>query len=234
MSICLPLIAGASSTSLVTNDPYFANVVFLCHCDGTNGATTFTNVVQALGRGGTITAGAQTVSTTNPLFGTGCMLHLGSSNASTSASSDYAFGTANFTIEFAQRTDSPTQVGKILMDWRSGDPQIAPTIYMSGGAYFYYANGANRISSAGTVSTSAYDRVAYSRVGTTGYLANNGTVIGSWADNLNYNQTTIRIGANYVDAGNYDGKYDEFRVTNGVGRFTSNYIVAPAAFPDHA
>ena len=225
--IYLPCIAGPLSSAANVHDPYFSNVVLLCHCE-----TGFTNVVQPLGRGAILSLGStQTISATNPRYGTGCLDCVGTGTYGASSSSDYILGTGNLTVEFSARTGSPSQTA-ILLDWRSGDPQICPTLYMQGGAYYYYVNGANRLGPLGTVSTNVYDVIGYSRVGTTGYLAQNGTVLGSWTDTNNYVNDLIHIGANYVNAGQFTGKIDEIRVTKGAGRFSANYAIATGPFSD--
>ena len=73
-------------------------VVLLCHCDGTNGSTTFTDVSPSAH---TITAsGGAVVSTSQVKFGTGAVKYTTSGQlAVTGSLSDFDFQSAPFTIE---------------------------------------------------------------------------------------------------------------------------------------
>jgi hypothetical protein len=82
-------------------DPSYASVALLLHCNGSNGSTTFTDN-GPLGLSVTAVGNAQ-VSTTNPKFGTGCLLGDGTDDLlQAGASTDWKFlhdGLTAWTIE---------------------------------------------------------------------------------------------------------------------------------------
>ncbi len=213
-------------------DPYFLNNVMLCHCDGTNGVQSTTNVMQPLGLGNTITFNSPTnISTTAPLYGTTCLDCPGGGNIASATDSHYHFGTGDFTIEFAVITSSPTQVAG-LMDMRTAEPQASVLFNINSGKFRLYCNGTLFVD-AGTVATSTWQEVCYSRVGGTGYFFVSGSqIVTSFADTTNYIQNGMVFGSLFNNANAFVGRMDEIRVTVGVGRYTSNYSVATAAFPD--
>lgn len=220
-------------------DPSFSNVMLLCHADGTNGSTSFTNVVQALGRGSTLAAtGSTTVSTSSPLFGTGSA-DIAGGGITSAASADYVVGTGNYTIEMAIYTGSPSQTS-ILMDLRTGSGGQGFALYIQSGKFqVYAASGFNNtlITNAGTVSTNTWQRVALTRnvAGATLKLAIDGTVIQTGNDStLTYSTSGGRIGIGiaYNNTAQFTGKFDEIRFTKGVARYSGNYTVDAAAFPD--
>lgn len=214
-------------------DPSFSSVKLLCHFDGTNGSTTFvdsSSVANNPGAG----AGTTTLSTTSPQFGTACLSATGggASAAITATNAAYAIGTGDFTWEFSYFTANPSAVYN-LCDYGNGGthPATAFVIYTSGSSYHFYVNADKVVG--GTIPTSTWQAVAYSRNSGTGRLLVGGVSVGTWADNINYTNGGLFM-AGY--GGNSSGpvaKFDEWRFTVGVGRYTGNYTPATAAFPNN-
>lgn len=219
-------------------DPSFGSVVLLCHFDGTDGDTTATNVVQALGRGNIMGGGAtKQIDTAQALFGTAsAWINNTTSQWWTSAThADYAFGTGDFTIEFACRT--PSLASDIIFDMRpSGTEGAYPALSLnSSGNLFYYVSSATRITGSAALTTNTWQRIAVSRVSGTTRMFVDGVQVGSsWTDSTNYLQSGIYLGASQFSSGAtpWNGWIDEVRITKGVGRYSSNYTVDAAAFPD--
>jgi hypothetical protein len=94
-----------------TNDPYFSNVVLLCHFEGANNSTTFIDS-SSYNRTATV-AGNAKISTTNPLTGTSSGVFDGSTatKLSWANSSDFAFGSGDFTIELLVKLNAYTNTG---------------------------------------------------------------------------------------------------------------------------
>lgn len=221
-------------------DPYFANSVLLCHADGTNGSTTFTNVVQALGRGNTITAaGTASVATAAPLFGTGAM-NAGTGGGLSAASADYALS-VELSVEIAVRTSTPSAT-MVLLDTRiNGDPNKGWVINTAGGAFVVYvAEGGlfTAILTGGTVATNTYQRIAWTQNNISGTSTNrlfvDGTQVASTTSyNINYSASVpVRIGYSYLGTVPWVGYIDEVRLTKGVARYLAGYTPDVAAFPD--
>ena len=220
-------------------DPYFSSVVLLCHADGADGVGTPTNVVQALGRGEIMSgAGGMQFDTDQALFGPSSML-IGNNvtqYVKSDSHADYAFGTGDFTIEFALRT--ATLAADIVFDMRpaSTNGAYAALSMSSGGDLYYYVSSAIRITGTAVLTTNTWQRVAVSRVSGTTRMFVDGTQVGSsWTDSTNYAQSRIVFGASSYTLGNdpYNGWVDEMRITKGVGRYAGSYTVDASAFPDY-
>lgn len=219
-------------------DPDFASVRILCHFDGTNGSTTYTNVP---GAPATLTAtGAATttsISTAQSVFGGASLFTPGTSGRYVSiVLGSPSFATSDFTIEFRVYTTSlASNINPV--DFRPPSSNgIHPTFrILTTGELIYYVNSADRItSSAGVISTNTWYAVAVSRVSGTTRLFLNGTQVGSsYTDSNNYVSTGGKIGEGaFGGVGLLNGYVDEFRVTIGVGRYSSTYTPATSAFPN--
>lgn len=229
------LTAAAAGAS--PGDANFANVKLLCHFDGTNGSTTYTN--SATGGGTIVQAGTSALTTTSPLFGTASMDTTGTANSRALAadSVDYQLGTGDFTLEFAFYTATPAQANKTLIDFNQTLTHATTgfEIYINSSSFRFYFNSADRITG-GTVLTNTWQRIALSRVSGTTRLYIDGTKVGSnYTDGNTYNHGTINLGAESGGGAGAAGHYDEWRLTVGVGRYSgASYTVDAAAFPDHA
>lgn len=213
-------------------DPYFSSVVSLNHFDGP-GSTTFVDVIPA--RTWTRTGTLVVISNTQSMFG-GYSLSTSATSGNyllSDSSADFAFGTADFTIEYWHRTPSSFPSSYFLTDWRDAGNQAKPLIFYSSGNLRYYVLGAIRITSSVAVSTSTWYHIAISRVSGTTRMFVNGADAGSWADATNYitSRCAINTPGDTLSAGGVAGFIDEFRVTKGVGRYSSAFTPA-GPFPN--
>lgn len=216
-------------------DPYFSSVVSLLHFDGANGSTSITDQ-----KGKTWSAfGNAALSTTGPKFGTASLALDGSGDYITCASnSDFAFGTADFTVEFWSYWLSAKAISHL--DFRGGtatSPRIL--LYNNNASPFtdlrLYVNGADRIiAPTGTLVTGAWQHIAISRVSGSTRLFVGGVQVGStWADSTDYTAADWSIGRNPASTPrDFNGRFDDFRATKGVGRYSSTFSPPSAAFPD--
>lgn len=225
---------GTSGTSNV--DPDFANVVFLCHWDGANGAQTSLDISA---NPHTITwTGGGLLETANAVFGTAALGFPARANyVSIATTSDFAFATNDFTIETIFNPDELNASSQLIYDQRTAATQVVPAIYTigAGGDLRYFVNGADRISATGVLTAGVTYRVAISRVSGTTRMFLDGTQVGSsYADANSYVDNAIAYLGTAGDAvgGGFGliGFMDETRVTNGVGRYATNYTVSTAAF----
>ena len=223
---------------LAEGDPSFSNVSLLLHGNGTNGSTTITDssptpkAVAAVGNAQISTAIADPFGNSTGVIafdGTGDYLDVGSNSA-------FGYGLSDFTIEFwIYRNASAALQG--FLDQRTGiETVLAPTFYVSSNLFFYFANGANRIS-AGTLAASQWLHIALSRSGTATKLFVNGVQVGStFTDTLDYINTPVRIGGANGGAGpglaSLNGYIDDLRITKGIARYTANFTPPDAPFPD--
>jgi hypothetical protein len=212
-------------------DPSFANVVLLLHCDGTNGSTTFTDSSSA---GKAVTAFNQAqISTTDPKFGTGAALFDGTTDYLTvPASSDWAFGTGDFTVEYWVKANSTGNCN--FMGVRSVGGW---NILIFGGAIYWQSsyNNTNLYNvSSSVITNGSWHHVAHCRSGTSHRIFIDGTQSGSTiTDSTNYTVggTVLTIGSD-ASYGSYNGRFDDIRITKGVARYTANFTPPSAPFPD--
>jgi hypothetical protein len=227
-------------------DPDFANVSLLLHGNGTNGSTTFTDNSPSPK---TVTAvGNAQISTAQSKFG-GASIEFDkvADRLTLAASSDFAFGTGDFTVElWAYSRD-------VLGANQRGFLQISPvagglsTSYVNGifiaqggdatGGVLtggLYANINNNYvgSNTAVLSTNTWFHVALTRASGTVRLFFNGNVHASITNTSNVTGSNLVVGGYYDTAFLYDGYIDDLRITKGVARYTSNFSVPPAQFPD--
>ncbi len=221
-----PIAANRRRTN--GGDPYFANVSLLCHMDGTNGGTSFPdNSNNAF----TVTPSNCTTSTINVKYGTASALFGTISSLLTPNNSAFSFGTGDFTIEFWWYITGGTSV--VLYDGRNGsNSDASPTLYTSGSSLLYQSTGTDHITGT-TPSSTTWHFIAISRVSGTTRLFVDGTQSGSdYSDSTNYIQKPVTIGNYWAGGAGVVGNIDDLRITNGVGRYSSNFTPPTSAFPD--
>jgi hypothetical protein len=150
-------VAIAAAVSIIPT------VVLLLHCDGAGGSTSFPDTS---GRGHTVTpSGAAQVSTAQSVFG-GASARFSSSSddLALDGSSDFSFGTGDFTIEQWVRFDTLAEY--IVADWAPG-PQIR---VKSDGHVVYAIGGVDCITSAAALSVNTQYHIAAVRAGGTTQL----------------------------------------------------------------
>jgi hypothetical protein len=178
------------------------------------------------------------VSTSQAKFGTGSY----TSNSlagylNVTPTTDFAFGTGNFTIEFWYRPTAFSPASTLIGFRPKNAEGPYPTIYMNtDSSVNYYAQIATRITSATNVITvNQWNSIAVVRLSGSTKMYINGTQSGTtFADTLNYASGACIIGINDFNlTGNpILGNMDEIRVSN-VARYSGNYTPATSAFfPD--
>ena len=233
-------------TYIIGNDSY---TVSLLHMDGTNGSTTFTDSA-AGGAGHTWTAaGASgtvpTISTTTAKFGqsgyfTGTFAVANQGRISTPYSSDFDFGAGDWTIDWWMYLSGPPGNYYIYYNGASTGPGDAVAIYFSQRLYFgAYANGIEEAS----YWTSNYNWSAYYGVWTHWAVVRHGTSLLLFINGVSqtfnaskaigtnsitpYYHNSVVIGNAYSGNPAYEdpfiGYLDEFRISKGIARWTSNF-----------
>ena len=166
-------------------------------------------------------------------FGSASLLLNGVDNyIGVSANNDFGFGTDDFTIE-AWVYKTASSGSETILDFRAGaGTDNAVALGVQGLDPYVYINGAYRIQLSGSITTNAWNHIAYVRSGTTGTLYLNGSSIGSWTDNIDYGTAKpLIIGSVYTGTASYwDGWLDEVRISKGVARYTGNFGVPTAEF----
>jgi hypothetical protein len=210
--------------------------------DGSDGSTTFTdNSLSA--KTATVTGNAQ-ISTAQSKFGGASGVFDKVGDRISYSSSDFAFGSGDFTIEFWARSrdvSSSTQRGIFQISSATGglSTSYANGILLvqgigSGGGVFgglaVFVNNVQHGFAAG-MTVNAWHHIAIARQGSTVRLFFNG-VAGVTATNAgNLTAQNLVIGGAYDTSFLYDGYLDDFRITN-YAVYTANFTPPTAAFPD--
>lgn len=224
-----------SDVTYDASEPNWSNVVLLMHMNNTNGSTSFIDE-----KGKVVTANGNAAhSVTQSKFG-GSSLYL-DGNAdwlSIPYSTDFNFGTGDFTVEaWINTTDNNFAIMDSYTSSAAGSWQFMVTA--SGYLQWYAGSGAIVTATSGAVNNGTWQHVAACRASSTTRLYANGTKVAEIADSKDYTNavsTTFAIGAQ-VQSRNatYDllGYVDEVRITKGLARYTGTTLTVPTSpFPD--
>ncbi|MBI5306156.1 LamG domain-containing protein [Candidatus Wolfebacteria bacterium] len=198
----------------------------LLHMNGTNGSTTFTDSETTPK---TVTAvGNAQISTAQSKFGGASGLFNGNGDYLRVSSTDFDLGTGDFTIDVWMRANTwpaagcatPFQIGNYFNNWIQ--PEICYTgtllrTYTTTLQYNYYPSGG--------FLTNTWYHYAIVRSGTTMKQYINGLEISSGTNTesiLNGTQG-LWIGAYSGPLQFFNGYIDEFRISKGIARWTSNF-----------
>jgi len=218
----------------------------LClHCDGTNGATVFTDASTASPKGTGTANGNVHVDTSQSKFGGASAVFDGSGDFISFADhADYDLGSGDWTIDFWFRFNShasgyQTWIGQANIGASSNMGWSCEfNDYVGSPLFTYGTTGTNLLNfTAGIASASWTDatwyHLAFVRTGNIGRIFRNGVQVGS---DYNFTGTTIfnssallRIGTR--DSGNdFNGWLDEIRVSKGIARWTANFTPPTAPY----
>jgi hypothetical protein len=227
-------------------DEYFQNVSLLLHGNGTNGSTTITDNSPSPK---TVTAvGNAQISTAQSKFG-GSSIEFDkvADRLTLAASSDFAFGTGDFTIEFwaySRDVSGTTQRGFLQISSATGG--LSPS-YVNSISIYQGANATGGVLNGGLVasvdnnfvgsntavlSTNTWFYVALTRASGTVRLFFNGNVHASIANTSNLTASNLVIGGIWDTSFLFDGYIDDLRITKGIARYTANFTPPAAPFPD--
>lgn len=223
-------------------DPNFSSVKLLLHCDGADGATTFTDS-SAVGRAVTAAGNAQ-LDTAQFKFGTASALFDGADDRlSLADSDDWSFGTGAFTIELQVRAASVAAAAELLSHRSAADINNFWYVRLNtdGCISVVAVTGGTTITNIKTtlpITVGAWSHVAVVRSGGTVKI----WIDGANADTVTTNATTawpnpavpLYVGVAHDGLVNdYSGHLDEIRITKGVARYTATFTPPAAAFPNY-
>jgi hypothetical protein len=141
-----------------------------------------------------------------------------------------AHGTEDFTYECWLY---PTSLGSYGSAWSSGG-EVSGTGVIVSADQWWIGNGSavNQFVSGNKFTLNTWQHVAVVRNGTTvtGYV--DGTSVGSATISLSLTSTQVRLGSRYYDNSSYlmTGYIEDFRLTQGLARYTSNFTAPTSAF----
>ena len=152
-------------------------------------------------------------------------------------SSDFGFGTGDYTIEFfVYKFSDKNYITYYDQRTSSQDATTAsPFIYSDvSGVLYFYVNGSNRITGSGAdIANGAWTHVAVCRSNGSTRMFVNGTEIGSgFADSINYVTPANNFsfgGSEEQSLYNVDGYMSNVRVVKGSALYTSNFTAPTSA-----
>jgi len=154
---------------------------------------------------------------------------------STTSSSEFAFGTGAYTIEFWVKPLAASITGtKTLLDFRTQATEVAARVYLEAAQVRFNVNGSDLVTSGlTTLNNNVWYHIALVRSSTTLKLYIDGVERGSGTDSSNYTAKPLRIGGDYAGANEFAGYIDELRVSN-TNRYTTAFTTPSGMFQGDA
>jgi len=216
----IPLTAIANTALLTAQSSYFKDNSPNNFALSLTGSPTVTNITPFN------TSGGQSI-----------LLNGTSDYLTTLNSPPLAFGGGNFTIEFWANISSTASEMCVFHNYNTNSQGVMISVNGGGAGKWrlYSGNGSwyVTIDSSTAVPINTWNHVAATRNGSTWTLWVNGVSVGTATSATNPNQDTnpITIGRFLSGTPNYfNGYISNFRITNGVARYTSNFNLPTAAF----
>lgn len=204
--------------------------VLLLHMDGVDASTTF--VDSSVSSHTILVGGSAQIDTAQSVFGGASGLFGTSDWLALDGSSDFGFGTGDFTIDFRLR---PRAVGvAVFYDGRpTGAEGPYPTIYTDGNNLLYFTNNVSVIIG-GAISADTWYHIALTRFNGVTKLFTDGIPSGDPYIDLNdYTTAAFRpLVGNGFDPTSFNANawVDELRVIKGIAAWTSAFTPPTAPY----
>lgn len=224
--IILPTGRAMPLKPAVIKDPYYSSVSMLLHMDGPNGSTTFTDYgPNTLA----ITPYYAQISSSQSIFGGTSGYFAGVNiNLSTPSTNAFAFGSGDYTVE-CWMYETNTNLSFNLFAF--SDNQDNVNLNWNGAGTLSYNNGSSN--GYPSILPNVWYHIALVRRNGVVRVYVNGVVTLSQATTPVTNSArSLYVGGNPAVFSCFRGYIDEFRVTKGVARYTSNFSVPTKAFPN--
>ena len=152
----------------------------------------------------------------------------------TSTSSDYNFGTGDFTVEFWLKIYA---IGNVMQTvdhrWNGGSNSGHWCNYVDSNGTYYFWMDANRIEGE-NLTAGQWHHIATVRNSGVTTLYINGTSQGTWNDTQNYSNQRIIFGLHGPDEASFpvDGSYSNIRIVKGTAVYTESFNPPTAPLTD--
>jgi hypothetical protein len=221
------IAASAGIWPSAGGDPYWANVSLLLHMDGSNGSTTFTD--SSSNTLSITVSGSTVLSTTQIKFGTAS----GSfTNGKLTAPSNSVLSMdGDFTLEFwVYQTGNTSPYDTVV----SAASESTFMIRHASGYEGVIVGGSINVANTLSFTLNTWHHIAVVRNAGTYKVFKDGTDIttSTYTDSSTRDLSGMIIGDSSVSPRNFVGYIDEFRITKGVARYTSNFTPPTAPFPN--
>jgi hypothetical protein len=151
---------------------------------------------------------------------------------STPASSDFTFGTGNFTVEAFVYKNNNGSNQVVLSKWDGGGTGWGIMCYGSDRMSWTQSSGYALLVAPAQFPFGQWCHLAVTRASGTLRIFINGVIVASVTDSANYNSASATLVIGALDtSGNFpwNGYIDDLRITKGVARYTSNFSVPTTA-----
>lgn len=219
-------------------DPHFDKVTLLLHCNGEEGGMSFLD--SSLAKRHPDVIGVSTSTVIKKQGNASAYFH-GDQFARFlrfPSVNDFKFGFSDFTIEmwvYANRTAQLSAYPRMLCKGTYAEPgSFAFVLIKETGDIFFDFYGSSVIGLyGGTLPNDEWTHVRVSRVGGMAYLFKNGILQSSASANVNINKSSeLFIGTEIANISKFVGFLDDIRITEGLGRSTTNFTPPALEHPD--
>lgn len=199
----------------------------------------FTNagVVDATAKNVLETVGNAQISTTQSKWGGGSMYFDGTGDYLKVADNPiFSYGTGDFTVEFWMYPTTTGATKRLYFHQTTSTTQFSIT-QLTANTINVFANNSSTtiidITGSTAVSANTWTHVAVVRSGSTFTLYQNGTSVASGTSSASMPDPTGSLYIGALDTGSdpYTGYIDDYRITRGYARYTSNFTAPTAPFP---
>jgi len=223
-----------------------SNTKLLLACDGSDTSTTVPDTSVGGSHGNATCVNDAQLDTAQKKFGTASLLLDGDDYITYADDDDWYYGTGNFTIDFWVKFNTDPVVASTFMFYEQYEngTNYAQILSYNGKLYFYYyesgATTAAAFNTNSAVFTTDWQHVAVVRYGTGennmyAFIDGDSKSI-YWGSALAENEelgniaAILAIGAENGGSKGVVGWIDEFRISKGVARWTSNFTPPTAAY----
>lgn len=212
-----------------------SSTVLLLHFDGSDASTTFTDS-SPFGRTVTVTSPAQIDTAQSKFGGASGLFSVDNAAISLDGSSDFAFGTDDFTVEMFVRLSTIRGENQHIYDSRpsgSTDDDY-PGLQITSSGVIRFFRGDVVVITGSTLSVNTWYHIAVTRASGVSRLFVNGVLVGSAADTIAYrngaSRPIIGVGGNDPGDNEFFGWIDELRVSKGIARWTASFTPPAEAY----
>jgi hypothetical protein len=215
----------SGSVTIPGSDPYWDSVLLLLRGDG--------NFTDSSKYGRTLTAYGNAAATAAGKYGTNSIALDGTGDYLAVSSSDFAWGTSDWTVEAWVWLNATGANGGIFSTFFSNGSPYGVSVFLdtAGRPVVMHPGGAN-VSASTAITTGQWVHIAAVRSSGTATLFVNGSSVGSVSASDSHGQSNVVVGRVYTELDNnyWNGRIAELRVTKAA-RYTANFTPPTAALP---